>query len=76
MQNTSILLGLYRILDHSAGLGVDFTLFLYMTVGLQEQKQGGGLAENQGPQVSRRGAVAGYGVELGRGFTAVRMFFL
>lgn len=76
MQNTSILLGLYRILDHSAGLGVDFILFLCMTTGLQEQKQGQGLAQNQGLWVSRRGAVAGYGVEFDRSFTAVRMFFL
>lgn len=76
MQNTSILLGLYRILDRSAGLGIDFTLFLCVTTGLQEQKQGGILAENQVPRVSRRGAVAGYGVELGRGFAAVRIFLL
>lgn len=41
MQNTSVLLGLYRILDRSTGLEVDFTLFLCVTTGLQEQKQGG-----------------------------------
>lgn len=48
----------------------------FVTTGLQEQKQGGGLAENQLPRVSRRGAVAGYTVELARGFTAVRKTLL
>lgn len=46
MQNTSILLGLYGILDHTAGLGADFPLFLCVTAGLQGQQEGGGLAEN------------------------------